>query len=330
MVHITGGPLDEQPGPAMNEPRVSIVIPCYNCERTLAETIASARAQSFVDFEIVAVDDGSRDGTAAILRKAAASEPRMRVVTQVNRGLSGARNAGIRAARGRFLAFLDADDLLDVDYLQRHVAHLEDETLGVSFARVRFVDGAGEPTGQETRPKLARLRPSDLMLSNPCTAFIVVRREVFRDVGLFNEELRRVEDQEWLFRVSIGSWEIRGIDAVLASYRITAGGLSADHASMLASHRAFLASAELAAPDLVRRHRRLAEAAMKRYCARRSLEHGGDRATARQYLLAALRQAPDLLLRSPRPTIGALLAAFAPVRTAVAPIDGHPVSERPN
>jgi glycosyltransferase involved in cell wall biosynthesis len=90
-------------------PTVSIIIPAYNQSEYLAEAIRSALDQSWTDVEVVVVDDGSTDDTADVCRTF--TDPRVRYIWQANRGLSGARNTGIRESRGSFLSFLDSDDL---------------------------------------------------------------------------------------------------------------------------------------------------------------------------------------------------------------------------
>lgn len=106
---------------------VSIVVPAYNAERYLPACLDSLLGQSYRDFEVVAVDDGSTDGTGALLSLYAVRDPRVRVVTQGNQGLGAARNAGMAAARGDVLMFVDSDDLLVPQALSRVVRAFEDE-----------------------------------------------------------------------------------------------------------------------------------------------------------------------------------------------------------
>jgi len=118
---------------AMNtvQPLVSVVIPAFNAVRFLTGSIPSVLAQTWTDFELIVVDDGSTDATAACVQ--AFDDPRIRLVSQTNRGLAGARNGGIREARGTYIAFLDADDLWHPEKLARHVAHLQSQPgVGVS------------------------------------------------------------------------------------------------------------------------------------------------------------------------------------------------------
>ncbi|MBR4652016.1 MAG: glycosyltransferase family 2 protein [Kiritimatiellae bacterium] len=106
-------------------PIASVVMPCYNVAPHLAAALESVRRQSRQDIEIVAVDDGSTDGTGDILRRFAAEEPRLRVLSQPNRGVSAARNAGIDAACGRYVFFVDPDDAAHPDMVAKGVAEME-------------------------------------------------------------------------------------------------------------------------------------------------------------------------------------------------------------
>jgi len=309
----------------MSKPLASVVIPCFNVAATVAETIASVQAQTVSEFEIVAVDNNCTDGTVQILRNISAAEPRLRIVEQPVQGLSAARNAGIKSAQGEFVAFLDADDLWDREYLARHLENLADPRVDVSYARIRKIDNDGRPAGSETKPRLQGLSAADLLKSNPCTALIVVRRSAFQRVGLFDEDLRSVEDQEWLFRALVRGGRLRGIDRVLASCRITPGGLSADLETMLISHGKLLDAANRIAPELVAAHRTRSRGAMLRYCARRALEHGKGRGEALRYLKEMLMVAPGLVLFEPMATARAMAAVLVgsgvqtPADTGVTP-----------
>src|SRR4051812_24229138 len=92
--------------------RISVVVPAFNVEAYLQECLASIAAQTAPDLEVIVVDDGSADGTRAVAEAFAAGDPRFRVISQPNRGLGAARNAGVAAARGTYLAFVDGDDVL--------------------------------------------------------------------------------------------------------------------------------------------------------------------------------------------------------------------------
>lgn len=111
----------------MTKPLISLVMPCYQNGATLARTVESIKAQTFTDWELIAVDDGSADDTLCVLKGLAAGEPRMRVLHQENGGVSSARNAGMDAAHGEWLMFVDADDWLTEDALCHLTKLLSDD-----------------------------------------------------------------------------------------------------------------------------------------------------------------------------------------------------------
>jgi glycosyltransferase involved in cell wall biosynthesis len=108
----------------MSTPQVTVVLPVYNAEAHLAAAVESVLSQTFADFEVLAINDGSTDGSGAILTRYAAANPRLRVIDQPNRGLIEVLNRGVREARGRWVARMDADDVCLPRRLERQVAHL--------------------------------------------------------------------------------------------------------------------------------------------------------------------------------------------------------------
>lgn len=109
----------------MNEPLVSVIVPVYNTARYLPACLASLRSQRYAALELLLIDDGSTDGSAALCDAAAAADPRVRVLHQKNAGLAAARNAGLARARGEYLTFVDSDDLLHRDAIARLLAACE-------------------------------------------------------------------------------------------------------------------------------------------------------------------------------------------------------------
>jgi len=310
-------------------PRVSVVIPAYNAEATLAETLASVQAQSDTDWEAIVVDDRSTDGTAALLARAAASEPRLRVLAGAHRGVSAARNVGIAAARGELIAFLDADDLWRPEKLQRHVAQFERQpALGLAFARILFVDVDGRSTGVLSTPRVRRLRAADYLYENPaCTAStLVARRAVLAELGGFDETMRFGEDLELLLRVACHPhWQVDGLDAVLTHYRASPRGLSSDLEAMQAGWETLIAKVGAYAPEMVARHLNAARAVHLRYLARRALRLGLPPSRGLQLFGRALRSHPLALLREPRRSVGTLAALCLQAATAsLRPTPRHP------
>ena len=304
-------------------PHVSVVIPLYQTERYIGEAIASVLAQTFADFELIVIDDGSRDQGPHIAR--AVADPRVRVVTQANRGLAGARNSGIRAARGDLVALLDADDRFAPAKLARHVVHLaENPGIGVSFSASRLIDGDGAPLGLVQSPQRSRYGAADIFCRNPVGngSAPVIRRATLDAIAFphpsepitcwFDESFRQSEDIEcWTRIAATTAWRFGYVDAPLTEYRITRGGLSADTAAQLATWRRFRAKVAAYAPALERAHGNRAEAYQLRYLARRIVHGGTGDAAALGMMLRALRLAPGMLFEEPTRTLSTIAAALA-------------------
>lgn len=322
------GSLIETPTPSA--PRISVVMPIHNAAAFLPHTLSSLREQSLTDWQLIAVDDGSSDDSAAIVAEMGREDSRIRLLRQPNAGVSLSRNRGVAASRAPLIAFLDADDLWHPDKLQQHVArHEHDPGLGVSFARVEFLTPAGHPTGQVASQPRTPLRPAAFLYENPTTTTSnwVLRREVFEAVGGFIAAMSYSEDLEWLLRVACqGRWRIEVIDRVLTYYRTSDGGLSASLERMDRGWLRLVEEARRYAPDLVAQHFARAQATHLRYLARRSLRLSIAPGLGRGFMVRALRSDPWLLLREPRRTALTVLAVFG--RSLLEPLrrrrtDGH-------
>lgn len=212
-------------------PAVSIIVPSYNVARYIAGALDSVFAQTFTDYEIIIINDGSPD-TDELERALVPYRERIIYLTQENRGLSGARNTGIRSARGRFIALLDPDDLWEPDYLTVQVAHMEREpTIDVLYANA-LIFGDGPDAGR----KVMDLTPSEgevtfeSLVSQRCTVLVSVlaRRDAILRAGLFDESLRSVEDFDLWLRITKGGGRIAYHRQVLWRYRRHGASLSAD------------------------------------------------------------------------------------------------------
>jgi glycosyltransferase involved in cell wall biosynthesis len=305
-------------------PKVSVIIPLFQTERFIAEAIRSVQAQTYEDFEILVINDGSFDAGPAIAR--AINDPRLHVLDQENRGLAGARNSGIRNATGEYLAFLDADDLWRPKKLERHVAQLEsDATIGVSFCASALMDDDGRLLGLQQRPRNSNFDVDHIFCRNPVGngSAPVIRREVFDSVAYFDDKLQRAcwfdesfrqsEDIECWTRIAVaGGWRFAFVDEALTLYRVSRLGLSADIEKQIATWRRFRSKVAQYAPELNARVGDLAEAYQLRYLARRSIQSSrGD--VALKLIMHALKMHPRILVEEPSRTLTTLAAAFASV-----------------
>ena len=129
------------------QPLVSVIMPCYNMERFIADTIRSVTNQTFADWELLITDDTSTDGTVALIQSLAENDNRIRLfsIHPQQTGIAPARNFCIKNAKGRFLAFLDADDLWHPDKLQRQLQFMQDRHIGFSYTTYDLVDESGQP-----------------------------------------------------------------------------------------------------------------------------------------------------------------------------------------
>jgi len=205
--------------PLPSGPAVSVVIPCYKQAHYLSEAVQSVLDQTFTDWELIIVNDGSPDNTAEVARELAArhSDKMIVVLTQPNSGLSGARNAGMRAARGRYLLPLDADDKLMPEFLHETVAvldrHLE---ISVAYTDLQCFEGSNEviPKGEFGR---------NLMLENRISYCSLLRRKVWEAVGGYNPNMS-AGYEDWDFWVGAVERDFRGlhIPKSLFLYRVRA------------------------------------------------------------------------------------------------------------
>jgi glycosyltransferase involved in cell wall biosynthesis len=209
-------------------PTVSVVIPAYNAARFLPEAIESVLQQSYRDFEIVVVDDGSTDSTEAVLRS---YRDRLTYFRQTNRGAAGARNQGIKLARGRYVAFLDADDRWMPGKLAEQVAVLNsDSGVGLVCSDVEVVSEAGDPLPSFLADKQnASGNVFNLLLRSSfiLTSSVLVRRKCVLEVGLFDESLPVSEDLDLWLRIAY-RWKVQVLPHTTVIRRKHREALSSD------------------------------------------------------------------------------------------------------
>ena len=180
-----------------------MVIPTYNYARFLPAAVSSALAQTHTPLEVLVVDDGSTDETAAVLQPYAG---RIRVIRKANAGLSAARNTGIQEAQYPLLVFLDADDVLEPMMVARLLATLQalPPRFGLVACDARRIGVTGEPLPQRRYGCLLsrEVTAAELIISNRFSPAVLVRRAVFQACGGFDERLRSSEDRDMWIRVA--------------------------------------------------------------------------------------------------------------------------------
>lgn len=185
--------------------KISVIIPVYNSEKYLHKCIDSVLAQTYQDFELILINDGSKDNSLDICDKFAQGDIRIKVVTQENQGVSVARNRGLKLASGKYIMFIDSDDFIDTDYLKTFVDKLSERDFDFVVAGVRHVDEkdnvlrefiseANEATTKENIGKLIPKIEIDSLLGGPVSK--VFKNELIKKNGIsFNADIQFGEDQ---------------------------------------------------------------------------------------------------------------------------------------
>jgi glycosyltransferase involved in cell wall biosynthesis len=190
-------------------PIVTVVTPAYNIAKYIGETVDSVLRQTFHDFEYLVVDDGSTDNSVDVVKAHVGDDPRFRLVQGEHRGLSAARNAGVREAKGQYIAFVDGDDRWHPKFLERQlrlIRSLPPDT-GVVFCRSRLVLENGTLVFLQWQ-RAGRYDFDDFLVnSNPTRngSSLLIRKSCFADVGGFDEELHHLEDLDMWLRIAANS-----------------------------------------------------------------------------------------------------------------------------
>ena len=220
-------------------PKVSVIIPAYNVAPYIGETLDSVFSQTLADYEVIVINDGSPD-TEALERELARFGDRVRYLKQENRGASAARNAGLRAARGEFVAFLDADDLWLPNYLDAQIEFMIDRDCDLVCADAEvFSDDSDEhQTYMESlmpaAPAMGDITFIGLLSAEQSliTSGVLVRRERVLEAGLFDEALRNSQDFDLWLRLAQSGTRMAYQRQVLLRYRSREGSLSGDEVNV--------------------------------------------------------------------------------------------------
>lgn len=215
---------------------VSIIIPAFKAAEFIGEALASVAAQTFTSHEVIVVNDGSPD-TEELERELKQYPARLHYIKQENRGAAAARNAGLRAATGEFVAFLDADDTWLPNFLEKQITLLKRTNADLVYADARLFGEsplAGR-TFMEVQPSRGEVTPENLLAIKVTvlTSTVLARKEPILTVGLFDETLRRGQDFDLWLRLAKRGARFAYQTDVLAHHRIVESGLSGDTISQL-------------------------------------------------------------------------------------------------
>jgi glycosyltransferase involved in cell wall biosynthesis len=253
------------------QPLVSVIVPAWNAQATLLETLRSAAAQTHRKLEILIVDDGSTDGTAEIAAKFCESDNRARLIRQANAGVAAARNRAIDESMGEWIAPLDADDLWHREKIERQLCRAAEAApdVGLIYCWYRMIDGEGRVTEPPWAPVMEGWVFRDHLKWNFGTGSSpLIRRSALANLR-YDPELQRAGNQgceDWLLQLQIAArWKVACTRAFLLGYRARADNMSSDAARMIRSHIQMYEIIQRQFPD---RERRIVERELARWRAR--------------------------------------------------------------
>ncbi|PSB64028.1 glycosyl transferase family A [Chroococcidiopsis cubana CCALA 043] len=295
-------------------PRISVIIPAYNAGLTILETVGSVQKQTFQDFELIVINDGSKDRTLELVKSI--KDDRLKIFSYENGGLPLARNRGISHATGEFIAFLDADDLWTKDKLELQLAALKQHPkAGVAYSWTCFMDVNEQREAVSFLPSpqysfegnvYQKLLVSDFIHSGSNT---LICKQAIASVGEFDRTLKSCEDWDYWLRLAT-RWHFVVVPKYQILYRRTPKAMSSkvevmEEAALIAMEKAYQA-----APPELQHLKSCTLTSFHKYCAGQYLEHGTDSSEvrkARQHLWSVIRLQPKTLLDQ---TIQKLLIKF--------------------
>lgn len=276
-------------------PKVSVVIPAYNAMAYLPETLDSVLTQTFTDFEVLIVNDGSSDNI--VEWASAVKDSRVKLISQQNQGVSVARNTGIAQAQGEYITFLDADDLWEPTKLEKQVRRLDDEpAVGLVYSWTALIDPAGKLTGTvfcyEAEGNVwETILVHDIVCNGSCA---MVRRNCFEKTGGFDPNLSGAADFDMWTRIA-AHYPFAVVKEPLVRYRKAPNTMSKNRQKMMQDFRITLEKRYQSVPLELLHLRNRAYGHMYRWQAWLSL-YEGDYKSATDFHKQAFLHNPLLLL----------------------------------
>jgi glycosyltransferase involved in cell wall biosynthesis len=281
-------------------PIISVIIPAYNAERTILETITSVQQQTFSDFEIIIINDGSSDRTLELLHNI--TDERLKIFSYENGGLPVARNRGISHATGEFLAFLDADDLWTPDKLELQLAALQQHSeAGVAYSWTSFMDDKGESLSPGEPIFIEGNVYADLLVNNFLASGSnpLIRKQAIKSTGGFDSAFPHCADWEYWLRLA-ASWYFVVVPKHQIIYRQSSGGMSSKIDGIEKQLFIMIEKVYQTVPQRLQYLKNHSLAWVYRYCAEKFLQYGtsniNDVNRAGMELWNAIRLNPKILL----------------------------------
>lgn len=213
---------------------VSVIMPVYNCEKYLDETIESIRNQTYDHFELIAVDDCSTDKSGQIIKQFSEIDKRIKYVKlRINSGAAIARNTAVQLANGEFLAFIDSDDLWKPDKLERQLAFMKENSISFCCTSYEIIDELGRLTGEIRVPK-SEIDYNYLLFHNQGNSTIVYNAKKLGKTVI--PPIRKRNDYVMWLSVIKKAKKLHGLQEVLTSYRERPDSLSINKASLVRYH----------------------------------------------------------------------------------------------
>ena len=281
---------------------ISVIIPTYNCGAFIKEALDSVFVQTFTDYEVIVVDDGSTDNTRGVVDRFG---EKVRYIYQENKGVSAARNTGIKNAQGRFIAFLDADDIWLPKKLELQMkAMSESDSIGIVACGLFCIRGKDNiekeviPKNYPNKNQLIQELCCDPDVFFGAGSSVLVRRECFQKLGLFDENLHAAEDWDMCLRIA-KSYDVRSVQLPLLEYRARAGSaVSGKNAEQFLAQELRFMNKIFQSNDFKWRLFLKARAYSHRYLrASGACEAIGQCEGSKKYLLKAIFVYPPILLR---------------------------------
>lgn len=202
-----------------NQPLVSIIVPCYNMEHFIADTIMSVKRQTFSNWELLIVDDVSVDNTVPVIEKFCADDNRIHLaVNEQHTGIAPSRNKAINMAKGRFLAFLDADDVWHPEKLERQLKFMQEQKIGLSYSSYDLVDEIGKPLGKVIKTAGTLTHQDYLRNTIIGCSTVMVDTQLVGQVTV--PDFRTSEDTATWLDIMKKGFKAYAIEEPLTSYRI--------------------------------------------------------------------------------------------------------------